>query len=172
MEILSTLKKYEEMAITDPLTGVYNHGEIETQLHNALALRQKYDDPVSVMMLDLDMFKSINDTYGHSVGDTTLKHFAKIMRDLAVEENTSVGRWGGEEFVIVCYEKDADEVMNLAEELRKNVEVYSFPEIGHITCSIGVTELKAGDTFTEAFNRIDKAMYASKHDGRNKVTIL
>ena len=62
--------------------------------------------------------------------------------------------------------------MNLAEELRKNVEVYSFPEIGHITCSIGVTELKAGDTFTEAFNRIDKAMYASKHDGRNKVTIL
>ena len=172
MEILSTLKKYEEMAITDPLTGVYNHGEIETQLHNALALRQKYDDPVSVMMLDLDMFKSINDTYGHSVGDTTLKHFAKIMRDLAVEENTSVGRWGGEEFVIVCYEKDADEVMNLAEELRKNVEVYSFPEIGHITCSIGVTELKAGGTFTEAFNRIDKAMYASKHDGRNKVTIL
>lgn len=172
MELLSTLKKYEEMAITDPLTGVYNHGEIETQLHNALALRQKYDDPVSVMMLDLDMFKQINDTYGHSVGDMTLKQFAKIMKDLATEDNTAVGRWGGEEFVIVCYEKDAQEVLYMAEKLRKNVEESEFPEIGHITCSIGVTELRVGDTFTEAFNRIDKAMYQSKHNGRNKVTIL
>lgn len=172
LELLSTLKKYEEMAITDPLTGVYNHGEIETQLHNALALRQKYDDPVSVMMLDLDMFKRINDTYGHSVGDMTLKKFANIMKDLATEDNTSVGRWGGEEFVIVCYEKDAQEVLYMAEKLRKTVEESDFPEIGHITCSIGVTELMVGDTFTEAFNRIDKAMYTSKHNGRNKVTIL
>ena len=172
LELLSTLKKYEEMAITDPLTGVYNHGEIETQLHNALALRQKYDDPVSVMMLDLDMFKRINDTYGHSVGDMTLKKFANIMKDLATEDNTSVGRWGGEEFVIVCYDKDAQEVLYMAEKLRKTVEESDFPEIGHITCSIGVTELMVGDTFTEAFNRIDKAMYTSKHNGRNKVTIL
>ena len=110
IETLSALKKYEELAITDPLTGVYNHGEIETQLHNALALRQKYDDPVSVMMLDLDLFKSVNDTYGHSVGDAALKQFAAIMKDVASDDNTSVGRWGGEEFVIVCYDKGAEAV--------------------------------------------------------------
>ena len=172
METLSALKKYEEMAITDPLTGVYNHGEIETQLHNALALRQKYDDPVSVMMLDLDLFKTINDTYGHSVGDSALKQFAAIMKDMASDDNTSVGRWGGEEFVIVCYDKGAEAVSYLAEKLRKTVEETEFPEIGHITCSIGATELKEGDTFTDAFNRIDKAMYASKHNGRNQVTMF
>lgn len=172
IETLSALKKYEEMAITDPLTGVYNHGEIETQLHNALALRQKYDDPVSVMMLDLDLFKSINDTYGHSTGDAALRQFAAIMKDIASDDNTSVGRWGGEEFVIVCYDKGAEAVSYLAEKLRKTVEETEFPEIGHITCSIGATELKESDTFTDAFNRIDKAMYASKHNGRNQVTMF
>ena len=172
IETLSALKKYEELAITDPLTGVYNHGEIETQLHNALALRQKYDEPVSVMMLDLDHFKMINDTFGHSVGDATLRQFASIMKDIASDENTSVGRWGGEEFVIVCYDKGAEAISYLAEKLRKTVEEAEFPEIGNITCSIGATELKEGDTFTDAFNRIDKAMYASKHNGRNQVTMF
>ena len=172
LEILSELKKYEEMAVTDPLTGVFNHGEIETQLHNALALRQKNEESISVMMLDLDMFKNINDNYGHSAGDTTLKHFAKIIKDFALKENASVGRWGGEEFVIVCYNKNAAEAKVIAEKLRKEVEQYSFPEIGHITCSVGVTELKVGDTFENAFTRIDKAMYSSKNNGRNKVTLL
>ncbi len=172
MEILSTLQKYEEMAVTDPLTGVYNHGEIETQLNNALTLRQKNSDPVSVMMLDLDLFKTVNDNYGHSVGDLTLKHFAKIMKELAVEQNASVGRWGGEEFVILCHGKDVDKAAEMAEELRKRVDEYLFPEIAHITCSIGVTEIGEGDRFGVVFDRIDKAMYSSKHNGRNKVTVM
>ena len=102
----------------------------------------------------------------------TLKTFAKILRDFAVDDSTAVGRWGGEEFVVVCYEKNAAEIKKIAEELRKKVEEYDFPEIKHITCSIGVTELKGDDTFNEAFNRLDKALYASKDNGRNMVTIL
>ena len=172
MEILSTLKKYEEMAITDPLTGVFNHGEIENRIHNALAVSQKNRESVSLMMLDLDMFKEVNDSYGHSVGDTTLKHFAKIMKDFALDHKASVGRWGGEEFVIVSYQKDAEGVMADAQDLLKKVAEYPFPEIGHITCSIGVTEVKADDDFETAFNRIDKAMYSSKQNGRNTVTLL
>ena len=89
-----------------------------------------------------------------------------------IEEKAAVGRWGGEEFVIVCYGKNGDTFFGMAEQIRKNVEEYEFPEIGHITCSIGVTELKADDTFSDAFNRLDKAMYASKQIGRNMVTIL
>jgi diguanylate cyclase (GGDEF)-like protein len=172
MEVLSTLKKYEEMAITDPLTGVYNHGEIETQLHNALTIRQKNEDPVSIMMIDLDLFKKVNDNYGHAVGDTTLKHLAKILTEVALDEKSSVGRWGGEEFVIVCYGKNGEEAFAMAETLRKNVDEYAFPEIGHITCSIGVTEIKAEDDFKASFDRLDKAMYSSKHNGRNMVTTL
>ena len=172
MELMSTLQKYEEKAIKDPLTGVMNHGEIETQLNNALARRQSNDQPVSVMMLDLDHFKQVNDNYGHAVGDVTLKHFAKILMDSSVEDKALVGRWGGEEFVIVCRDKNAEEASAMAESLRQKVEAYQFPDIYHITCSIGVTELKAEDEFKEAFNRLDKAMYASKHNGRNKVTLL
>ena len=126
------------------------------QLHNALALRQKYDDPVSVMMLDLDLFKSINDTYGHSTGDAALRQFAAIMKDIASDDNTSVGRWGGEEFVIVCRDKNADAAKEMAEKIREKVEEYQFSEIYHLTCSIGVTELQPEDDFTKAFNRLDK----------------
>ncbi len=172
MELMSTLQKYEEKAIKDPLTGVMNHGEIETQLNNALARRQSNDQPVSVMMLDLDHFKQVNDNYGHAVGDVTLKHFAKILMDIATEEKALVGRWGGEEFVIVCRDKNADAARLLAEKIRESIAEYQFPDIYHLTCSIGVTELHPGDDFTKAFNRLDKAMYASKQSGRNKVTLL
>ena len=172
LELISTLQEYEEKAITDPLTGLFNHGEVQTQLTNALANRQKNDTPVSVMMLDLDFFKKVNDNYGHSVGDTTLKHFAKILQDYAVEHKSIAGRWGGEEFVIILRGQDGASAQEMAEEVRKKVEEYLFPEIYHITCSIGVTELVSGDDFTEAFNRLDKALYASKHTGRNKVTLM
>ena len=124
------------------------------------------------MMIDLDHFKSVNDNYGHSVGDTTLKHFANLMREFAAEKKIMAGRWGGEEFVIVCRDVNGSKACELAEEFRKRVEEYQFPEIFHITCSIGVTEIKKEDDFTEAFNRLDKAMYESKHNGRNMVTIL
>ena len=172
VELLSTLKKYEELALTDSLTGVYNHGGIETELYNALNVRHKTEEPISLMMLDLDYFKTVNDNFGHSVGDTTLKTFSKIIKKFMIEEKSAVGRWGGEEFVIVCYGRTGDQFFEMAEQLRKEVEEYEFPEIGHITCSIGVTELKNNDTFTDAFNRLDKAMYASKNIGRNMVTIL
>ena len=172
MELMSTLQRYEEKAIKDPLTGVLNHGEIETQLNNAIARRESGGDPISVMMLDLDKFKEVNDNYGHSVGDTTLKQFAKILVEAASEEKALVGRWGGEEFVIICRDKDGDAAVKMAESLREKVAAFQFPDIYHITCSIGVTELKVGDDFKGAFDRLDKAMYASKHNGRNKVTKL
>ena len=82
------------------------------------------------------------------------------------------GRWGGEEFVVVCRDKNLEEARALAEELRTRVDAYEFPKIFHISCSIGVTELKDDDDSTKAFNRVDKALYASKQAGRNKVTVL
>jgi diguanylate cyclase (GGDEF)-like protein len=172
MEVLSTLQKYEEKAIKDPLTNVYNHGEIESQFNSALAYYQKSGAPVSVMMIDLDHFKEVNDNYGHSVGDNTLKEFASILREFSAEHKIMAGRWGGEEFVVVCRDKNIDEAKNLAEELRSMIDAYEFPDIFHISCSIGVTMLKPEDDNAKAFDRIDKALYASKQAGRNRVTVL
>jgi diguanylate cyclase (GGDEF)-like protein len=124
------------------------------------------------MMLDLDHFKAVNDNYGHSTGDTTLKQFAKILMDFSAENKLMAGRWGGEEFVVICLDKNIEAAGKLAEELRMKVDAYEFPEIFHISCSVGVTELKSGDDFASSFDRIDKAVYASKQAGRNKVTVL
>lgn len=171
-EMLSTLQKYEEKAIKDPLTNVYNHGEIEAQFNSSLLYLQKSDNPVSFMMIDLDHFKKVNDNYGHAVGDTTLKTFAGILREFAAENKLMAGRWGGEEFVVVCRDRDGNAAYEMAEDFRKKVEEHRFPDILQITCSIGVTELAKNDTPEEAFTRVDKAMYESKQNGRNKVTLL
>ncbi len=170
IELLSALKKYEKLALTDPLTEILNHGGIKTEIYNAIDNHHRKKVPVSLMMLDLDMFKNVNDTFGHSVGDSTLKMFAGIIRDQILEEKAYFGRWGGEEFVIVCYGRSDDEMSVLADRLRKAVENGQFPEIGNMTCSIGVTRLKDDDSFESVFDRVDKALYSSKESGRNKVT--
>ena len=172
MELMSTLHEYEEKAIKDPLTNVYNHGEIETQLNNAIAYNQKNKAPVAFMMIDLDHFKAVNDNYGHAAGDSTLKHFAGVLREFAAKNKILAGRWGGEEFVVVCRDRNGNDAYELAESFRKEIDAYEFPEIFHMTCSIGVTELAEGDNITAAFNRLDKAMYSSKQNGRNQVTLL
>ncbi len=172
LEIMSTLKVYENRAITDALTGLYNYGGIKTEMLNAIDMFNKDSVPVSLIMLDLDFFKNVNDTYGHSAGDKTLKAFADILVETSKGRKASVGRWGGEEFLIVCSEKTLEELSPCAEELRKNVEDTEFPEVGHLTCSIGVTQIKEGDTFDDAFKRVDKALYESKNNGRNRVTVL
>ncbi|MBQ8950679.1 MAG: GGDEF domain-containing protein [Eubacterium sp.] len=172
IELMSTLKKYEELALTDPLTGLYNHGGIENEMYNAINNHKKDGETVSFMMLDMDFFKNVNDSFGHSVGDATLKKFADILSEYMSAEKGYVGRWGGEEFVIICYGKAGDEFFTFADNLRKKVEETEFPEIKHITCSIGVTDLTDEDNFDDVFNRIDKAMYNSKQNGRNIVSRL
>ena len=125
---------------------------------------------VSLLMIDLDHFKNINDTYGHAVGDNALKTFAEILKTATEGKRASVGRWGGEEFVIILRDQTKDEVAAFAEELRGIVENTHFEDVGKITCSIGISHLKNDDTFDEFFNRVDKAMYVSKENGRNKVS--
>ena len=172
MELLSALKKYEKLALIDPLTEILNHGGIQTEIYNAIDNHNKNGEQGSLLMLDLDFFKKVNDTYGHAAGDATLKLFTEITKAQLSEEKAYFGRWGGEEFIIVCYGKPDTEIAEMAEKIRKAVEDTEFPEIGKMTCSIGVTTLKDEDTFESAFERVDKALYSSKENGRNRVTIL
>ena len=138
---------------------------------NAVVKRGKNNAGVSIMMIDIDYFKNVNDEYGHSVGDVTLKHFAACIREGLQEKNAVLGRWGGEEFAVVCYDISLEETKDLAERLRKKVEAETFEKVGKITCSIGITEIRAGDGFDSAFERMDHALYQAKAEGRNCVRV-
>ncbi len=170
-EVMSTLEKYEELAFNDPLTELLNHGSIKSEVGRSIDIHNKERNTVSMMMIDIDYFKKVNDTYGHSVGDKVLKQFASLLRNSMGNNSNAIGRWGGEEFVIVCNGKSGYELKTLADALRESVEKENFPDVGHITCSIGVTQIKDGDSFDDAFNRIDTALYISKDKGRNRVSL-
>ena len=172
MQLMSELKKYEKLAQNDTLTELLNQGSIKTEINNSIDKYHRSGINVAMMMLDLDFFKKVNDTYGHSAGDTVLKSLADLLKDFVAEKEAAVGRWGGEEFVIAYNNKTGDELYTIADELRKKVEATEFPKIGHVTCSIGVTQVKDEDTFEDAFDRMDKAMYLSKENGRNTVTLV
>ena len=169
VQLMSTLKKYEELASKDTLTDVFNHGRIETEMYNAIEIVARSNRSVSMMMLDIDFFKNVNDKFGHAVGDMTLKHFAYMLKEYFLSINAVIGRWGGEEFVVVCYDADVDKAAGFAEEMRERLSKETFKVAGNVTCSIGVTEIQKDDTFNVVFDRMDKALYAAKADGRNCV---
>lgn len=169
LELQQTLKQYELRASKDSLTGIFNHGRIETEMNNAIAARSKDGRAVSIMMLDIDYFKQINDKHGHSVGDVTLVHFTNLISDLIKDRKAVLGRWGGEEFVVVYYDTPLAEAEKQAEAIRQRIENEDFERAGHITCSIGITEITADDRFDDAFERMDRALYNAKSDGRNCV---
>lgn len=169
LKLFETLKHYEELASKDPLTDIYNHGRIETEISNSIEAFNANKQPVSFMMLDIDFFKKINDKFGHSVGDLVLKDFVKLIKDFIETQEITVGRWGGEEFVCVCYGKNLEQIKPVAEKLRQKIEYAEFNKGIKITCSIGLTEVKTNDTAQVIFDRIDKAMYEAKSGGRNRI---
>ena len=172
VQLMSTLKKYEELASKDALTDVFNHGRIETELYNAVEIVHKGSRKVSVMMFDIDFFKNVNDKFGHAVGDMTLKHFAYMLKDYFKNINAVIGRWGGEEFVVVYYDADADKAKEAAEGVRKVISEEEFKVAGTVTCSAGITEITTEDSFNTAFERMDKALYKAKSEGRNCIRVF
>ena len=168
------LKDYEKKASEDTLTGIYNHGRIETEMTNAIDNKAKkkkdgQDINVSFMILDIDHFKKVNDTYGHHTGDTTLVHFVETVKRIIKDYPAVIGRWGGEEFVVVMNGMNLEQSQELAEKVRSGVEVEPFGKVGNITCSIGLAEVKDGEEFKKAFQRMDEAVYVAKKRGRNNV---
>lgn len=171
MRLFKELKKFENLASFDPLTEVFNHGRIETELNNAIVELNGCDGQSSLMMLDIDYFKKVNDTYGHAVGDETLKAFIRCVKEAVASYDIRIGRWGGEEFVFVCYGYDSNSIQEIAENIRTSVESRIFDTIGHITCSIGITCIGENDTADSAFKRLDEALYDAKTSGRNCIKV-
>ena len=171
IQLFDTLKKYEELASKDTLTEIFNHGRIETEISNSIESFNTVGIPVSYLMLDIDYFKKVNDKFGHSTGNVVLKQFVDAVVDFTKDYNIINGRWGGEEFICVCYDTNLEKAKKIAEKLKETIAQTEFEKIGNLTCSIGLTELKKGDTSAIVFDRVDQAMYEAKSSGRNCVIV-
>ena len=160
----------EESARRDYLTKLFNRSGI-IDLYHPLAMAQRTDSTLGVILLDVDHFKQVNDRFGHSAGDQVLAGIAQILT-----ENTRagdiVGRWGGEEFLLICAISDQDAAMSIAAKLRASIEAHDFPIVGHVTASMGVYCCNGEmDALEQIVSYADAALYAAKEQGRNRVII-
>ncbi len=168
----SDSERFEEMANTDPLTGCVNRRAMLDQLETELSRARRYRHPLSVLMIDLDWFKQINDTCGHLVGDRVLRQLGEFLRDEARKVDV-VARYGGEEFTLILPDTGIEGGIIFAERLRQRAEKYDYAEEGdplHVTISVGVATYTDGTvTAEEVIASADAALYRAKKGGRNQV---
>lgn len=162
-------EELEKISITDDLTKLYNRRFLVETLNNQLKISQRYAYDVSIILIDIDYFKKVNDTYGHLIGDEVLKDFAKFL-SRNVREATIVGRYGGEEFLLILPNTNQVGATTLAERIRKKLLALRLSKEGiRITISAGIASLKSDDTIDSLVHRADLALYHAKEIGRNNV---
>lgn len=165
---ISDKKRIERLAITDPLTKLYNRGHFDSEIERNVAFDRRKNERFSLIILDIDHFKRVNDTYGHQAGDLVLKELATILTE-TLRQTDVIARWGGEEFVILLPGTDLSIGVPVAEKLRVAVQDHHFEEVGKITCSFGVSAGAHGERKEDLIARADEALYQAKADGRNRV---
>jgi diguanylate cyclase (GGDEF)-like protein/hemerythrin-like metal-binding protein len=155
-------------ADTDALTGVLNRAGFNDAFSREFSRARRYRQPLSLVLLDLDHFKNVNDGYGHPAGDKVLEGTARLL-ETRVREADLVARWGGEEFAVLAPMTDAEGAVRLAEKLRGLMEVTHLGPVGAVTASFGVAEMRPDDTIEAMLHRVDEALYGAKDSGRNQV---
>lgn len=161
-------RELEELSVTDPLTKLYNRRKIDKILATEIEQARRYNLSFSLILIDIDYFKKINDSYGHLVGDLVLQRLSKLFAS-NIRKTDMVGRWGGEEFLIISMEKDLKKVLIFVEKLRTLVDNHHFETVGNITCSFGVSHFTQDDSIDSLLRRADVALYHAKNAGRNCV---
>lgn len=168
------LQKVELLAITDPLTEIYNRRHFETIFKREFTRVTRYKTPLSCLMIDIDHFKRINDTYGHQTGDSVLKEIAQIISDNLRKEIDTVARWGGEEFIVLLPETKKENALSPASRICKIISEHTFSGIAsdeRITVSIGIASVP--DPFIDNSEKLiyatDNALYVAKEKGRNRI---
>lgn len=165
---VSDRKALETLSITDTLTGLNNRLRLDEVTQYELRQYHRTGKPLSLILFDIDLFKKINDAHGHQAGDSVLLELAGIAA-AAVRQTDTIGRWGGEEFLVICPGTPLSGAVNLAEKLRVVIAEHSFPVTDNLTCSFGVVELQSEQSYQQFFESADKALYRAKENGRNQV---
>ena len=174
-ELISEVERRKEvenklrlLSTTDELTGAYNRRAFNDSLHTNISRAKRYSESLSMIMLDIDRFKNINDSYGHDVGDIALKGLVRVVSE-SIRQEDILARWGGEEFTLLLPQTGKDSALQQAERLREKISAHAFPKIDHLTVSIGLTEFQNDDTISSFLKRVDNALYQAKERGRNIV---
>ncbi len=168
MEIKNrTLSK---LANTDHLTKLHNRKYTDTIIRKELNRAKRYEQPLSLIMLDIDDFKIINDTYGHNSGDRLLKDLSKLVLS-TIRDSDYFGRWGGEEFILIAPQTSLESSVLLAEKIRMAVSEFNFKEAKNVTCSLGVVQYSDEENADDLIHNADLALYEAKNSGKNKVII-
>lgn len=167
---ITAQKELERISITDKLTDIFNRRKLDEELASEYARAVRYEQNLSVLLMDIDYFKKVNDTYGHQTGDYVLQTLAKILKR-NIRNSDILGRYGGEEFMIICPQTNEKEALLLAEKLRSIVEEFLFDEVKKITISIGISQLTPQIKAEEMIKMADTALYEAKAQGRNRCVI-
>lgn len=169
-ERIELQQELHRLATTDMLTGINNRHWLDEQLKREVINSRRYGAPLSIIMFDVDNFKSVNDTYGHELGDKVLIHVAKVTKEL-IRTSDLFARWGGEEFMVLCSHSPIDGANLLAERIRKtlaNATCHCCKNLS-ITASFGVASYQGQEDLEHFLKRADDALYEAKHSGKNRV---
>ena len=171
-ELRESEKRYRELSITDSLTKLFNSRHFFRQLRQEIERAKRYEEPLSLILLDIDNFKGYNDTYGHLEGDRVLAVLAEVIRE-TLRSADSAYRYGGEEFTVILPETEGENALLVAERLRKCFEETVLSPLPrsevHMTVSVGVTQYIPGEEDSVLIKRADSAMYTAKTSGKNRV---
>ena len=163
--------KLKNLSFRDELTGVFNRRYFNELIKKQLYTCRRYKNYFSLIMFDIDHFKEINDNFGHPAGDTILKELSKLIKNI-IRDSDVLCRVGGEEFIVIADYTNLTEAKKLAEKIRIKISENNFPYVRKVTISLGVTEARDNDTVNSLLERVDKALYNAKENGRNRVEVL
>jgi len=164
-------EQLHRLSTTDSLTGAYNRRMFVDLLEKELQRARRYGTVFSLIMFDIDHFKSVNDRYGHDAGDRVLVEVVEVGRQ-TIRSTDILSRWGGEEFMVLLPQTDEEEALAMGERLRKAIAHHNFADVEVLTVSVGVTSLRQLDTIDVLLKRVDEALYAAKEAGRNRVVAM
>ncbi len=168
-ELTKSNQKFKQLSTHDLLTGLYNRYYFDMAL-NEDSSRFDNDNPITLVVIDIDHFKRINDQFGHATGDKVLKQFSLLLSDL-VNDMDVLARWGGEEFVIFSNNTTIQQAHDKCFEIQQQLKESQFPGIKTLTASYGIASLKANETMSACFQRADQALYKAKDEGRNRICV-
>jgi diguanylate cyclase (GGDEF)-like protein len=169
-ELEKMTKKLEHLARTDSLTKIHNRYSIMEILSREINRSKRHDTSLSVLMFDIDFFKKINDNFGHDIGDKVLFNLIRVVKN-TLRDIDFIGRYGGEEFLIVMPETTLVEAKVIANRVKSKVSQHDFEHIGKLTISLGLVEFHDDESVDEILKRVDDLMYKSKEEGRDRLSL-